>query len=132
MRNIVSLLLLITSCLFAFCSEKKEIAEPEKLIELATRFIEMVEQKEFDKAEEMFNSEMKKALPVKKLAEVWTGLLSQLAAYKGQGSTRTEKVKQYDVVHVTCEFEKGTVDARIAFDSEKKIAGFWIFPAEEK
>jgi len=42
---------------------------------------------------------------------------------------RTEKVQGYDVVLVTCQFEKLTLDTKVVLNSERKVAGLFFVPS---
>jgi hypothetical protein len=51
-----------------------------------------------------------------------------MGPFKRQIGLRTEKQADYDVVSVTCEFEKGALDVKIAYNGEKQVAGLFIVP----
>ncbi|MGZ5515257.1 MAG: alpha/beta fold hydrolase, partial [Candidatus Aminicenantales bacterium] len=53
---------------------------------------------------------------------------AQLGAFKKQAGARREELQGYDIVLVTCEFEKATLDARVVFDKTGKIAGLGFVP----
>jgi hypothetical protein len=76
-----------------------------------------------------FDGNMKTALPAEKLQENWKIITSQAGAFKRQTGVRAEKASQYDIVYVTCEFEKTLVDFKVVFNSAKEIAGLYAVPA---
>ncbi|MEA2062757.1 MAG: DUF3887 domain-containing protein, partial [Gemmatimonadota bacterium] len=111
-----------------FCSKKQEVPDPEELTVLATGFIEMLEKEDFSNAESMFDKTMKKALPREKLEQTWKGLIEKVGPFLKQRGVRTEKMKQYIVVYVTCEFEKTSLDAKVVFSRKKEISGLFFVP----
>ena len=44
--------------------------------------------------------------------------------------SRTEKVDKYDVVIVTCQFEKMALDVRVVFNADKQVTGLNFRPAK--
>jgi hypothetical protein len=75
---------------------------------------------------------MLNAMPAGKLEETWQKSTAMSGAFRNVQGTKSEKVSQagrdFDVVIVTCEFEKGAHDVRAVFDAEQKIAGLFISP----
>src|SRR5262249_33304504 len=64
-----------------------------------------------------------------KVKETWKTLTEKCGNFKKQGAAREQKSGKYDIVFVACEFEKFTLDARVVFDADKKIAGLAFTPA---
>jgi predicted dienelactone hydrolase len=64
-----------------------------------------------------------------KLAEFWKQVPAHMGAFKRQTAARRDQFGGYEVALITCEFEKVTLDARVVFDKEKKIAGFQFVPS---
>src|SRR5262249_38302705 len=44
--------------------------------------------------------------------------------------TRTESLKMYEVVYVTCAFAKMELDFRVVFDKEDRVTGLQVRPAQ--
>ncbi len=103
-----------------------------ELTALAEEFVGLMVKGDFVAAVQNFDSTMKSAMPAEKLEETWKSVLGQLGAFNKVAGTRTEKWQQYDLVFVTCEFEHLTIDAKVVFDSKKKIAGLWFVPSESQ
>jgi len=55
-------------------------------------------------------------------------LTKQEGQFKSMGATRTGKVSGFDVVYVTCAFDRGSLDAKVVFDATNKVAGFFFVP----
>ena len=103
--------------------------QPAKRLDMAKALVAQMAAGQFDKAVEPFDQTMKQALPADKLKEVWDGLTKQYGQLQRATETRTEKIQQYEVVYVTCEFQRGKLDAKVVFSSENKITGLFFVPS---
>jgi dienelactone hydrolase len=106
-------------------------AADDKAAELETAaraFLATVARGDFDAATKHFDDAMKKALPADKLEATWKSVQKQAGAFKKQAGARTSKVGKYDVVLVTCEFEKSGLAARVVFDEQRRITGLFFVP----
>jgi hypothetical protein len=77
-----------------------------------------------------FDATMKNVFPIDKVKEARESLESQLGTFKRTVGTRAEKYKQYDIVYVTWEFEKATIDLQIVFDQSGQVAGLFFRPSQ--
>jgi preprotein translocase subunit SecG len=75
-----------------------------------------------------FDGAMKAALTADKLKEVWNGVMAQVGAFKSQVGTRSEKKQGFDVVYVTCEFERGKLDFQVAVNGANQVSGLYVVP----
>jgi hypothetical protein len=75
---------------------------------------------------------MKSTIPVSQLPEIWESVISQVGGFKSLGSIRQEKSGSYDVVYVTCQFEKAPLDVRLEFNAEQQIAGVYFSPVSAR
>jgi hypothetical protein len=113
-----------------------------KRLELARMLVAQMAAGQFGKATAPFDATMRRVLPATKLKEVWDGLTKQYGPLQRAVDTKTEKVQQYKVVYVTCEFPKGKLDAKIVFTQKNevptkaitgcsalKMIGSWRLPA---
>lgn len=96
----------------------------------AQAFVAALEKGDFEAAGKDFTGAMKKALPKDKLETLWGTLQKQVGKFKKQGRMRLEPTGLYQVVYVTCEFEKATLEARIPFDAGGQIAGLNFVPPD--
>jgi fermentation-respiration switch protein FrsA (DUF1100 family) len=104
---------------------------PEELIAQAKEFVDLMVKREFSRAVENFDSVMSKAMPEEKLKEVWRTVIKRAGPFKKQKGTRTETLPKFDIVYVTCQFEKGNLDVKVVFNREKQITGLWFTPAQK-
>ncbi len=102
---------------------------PDRNVEKAKRFVSQMAAGEFDKAVEPFDKTMARVLPASKLNEIWDGLVKQYGPLRQTTDTRTEKVKQYTLVFVTCEFERGRLDTKVVFNTKGEIGGLFFVPS---
>jgi dienelactone hydrolase len=102
--------------------------EPDERVEKAKAFVSQMAAGEFDKAVGPFDATMSRVLPATKLAEIWSGVVKQYGALQQATDTRTERVQQYTLVFVTCEFERGKLDTKVVFNTKGEIGGLFFVP----
>jgi hypothetical protein len=122
----LSVVLVLLAGAAAGPAQQKEVSDDP--VTRAKAFVEMLASGDFAGATKRFDATMSAAMPSEKLRAVWMALNAQTGAFKGQTGVRTEKVKQYDVVFVTCAFEKAVLDAKVVFNSAGQIAGLFFVP----
>ncbi|UCF04200.1 MAG: alpha/beta fold hydrolase [bacterium] len=103
----------------------------DELIGRATRFVELLRSGEYQEAVADFDETMKSVSPPGKLEETWKALIAQVGPLKRRTGVRQEPWKQYELVFVTCEFERALLDIKVVFDPEGRIAGMWFQPAQQ-
>jgi dienelactone hydrolase len=99
---------------------------------VATELIDRLAKGDFQAAVGSFADAMRAAAPPEKLSEIWTALQAQFGAYKRRTGVHAQKEGPYEVALVTTEFERSTVDLKVAFDDTGKIAGFFIAGSKPK
>ena len=134
----VDLLLLIALAVFlASCrgekeeKEEKEEAKPEAsktdyFIKAAKDFVKLLEKRDFSRAVRCFDSTMKSAMPKEKLIATWDTVLAKAGPFKKQVAANKLKHQQFEVVFVTCEFERATLNVQVVLNSEKKVSGLFF------
>jgi uncharacterized protein len=75
-----------------------------------------------------FDDTMKTAVPESKLQEIWKAIQAQAGAFKSQASIRQEKSGPYDVVFVSCQFEKAVLDVQLVFNGQGQMSGLFFRP----
>jgi dienelactone hydrolase len=106
-----------------------KVASEDDLIVKARAFLDALSGGDFQAAARDFDETMTKVSGPERLAEFWKQVPERLGAFKRQTAARRDQFGGYEVALVTCEFEKVTLDARVVFDKEKKIAGFQFVPS---
>jgi hypothetical protein len=96
----------------------------------AREFLTAMAKGDFQGAVRDFDETMLKVSGPDKLEALWTKQLpAQVGAFKQQGPARRDQLQGYEIVLITCSFEKiAMLDARIVFDKAGKIAGFSFVP----
>lgn len=98
----------------------------------ARSFVDLLAKGDFAGAIQRFDSTMKNAAPEAKMREIWRSAQGQFGAFKQPLHTRAEKQAGYDLIFVTCEFERKTMDLKVVFDAQARIAGlFFVSPRDE-
>lgn len=121
MRTIISIILILIP--LHLNSQQKTPLPMNDLISMAKSFVESLEKGDYEAAVENFDETMIKAAPPEKMKQVWETVISQAGKLKQQKGIRTESLPKYDVVYITCEFEKITLDIKVVFNKKKQIAG---------
>lgn len=96
----------------------------------ATAFVNHLAKGEYEAAAKPFTEKMREAAPPATLGEIWKAIQAQMGAFQRIIGTRVEPVGGFQSVFVTSEFAGATVDLQVTFDSEGRIAGFFVRPAE--
>jgi dienelactone hydrolase len=97
---------------------------------VARAFVDHLTKEEYAAAVETFDATMTSVMPAETLKQTWAGLIDQVGSFKQQKSARQQKYQQYDIVFVTCEFERATLDVKVVLDSSRKVAGLFFVPTE--
>jgi hypothetical protein len=84
--------------------------------------------RQYDKVEARFDATMASAMPLEKLQSFWDATVSQTGPFKAVTSTTLVERQGYHVVTLTCAFEKSSLNLRLAFDKDSKIAGLFLLP----
>jgi hypothetical protein len=91
-------------------------------------FVELLVNEQFSTAAEAFDETMKNTVPAEGLEQIWKTTAVQTGAFKQQIGVRTEKEAEYDIELVTCEFEKGPLDIKVVYNSERQVTGLFFVP----
>ena len=92
----------------------------------ALDFIQSLAAGDYVKATKHFDATMKTAAPPEKLRQIWQSLCTEYGPFRKTVSCQQTKYNQFDIVVVSCEFEKSLVGLRVPFNSKKQIAGFRV------
>lgn len=115
-----------------FPNQNLGVSFPEDLIDQGKKFVDLIAKGEFSRAVENFDSVMTRAMPEEKLKQVWQTVVKQAGRFKKQTGARTEILPKYEIVYITCQFEKGPLDVKVVFNREKQITGLWFVPTQKE
>jgi len=119
---------LVLTISFISCGEKKDGPKVGDLTPLATGFVESLVKEDFADAVKNFDSTMKGVMSEAKLQDVWQELLAQSGSFKKQTGVRQTQEQGFNIVFVTCEFEKSTLNIKVVFNDANEISGLWFVP----
>lgn len=120
---------LLVLCLPSCTRPQVETAPIDRTAE-AKVFVDLLAAGGYADAVAGFDETMKRVLPEDKLKETWESLLAAVGPYQGQLRTRTAHEQGYDIVFVTCHFDKADLDIRVVYNSKGEISGMWTTAAD--
>jgi dienelactone hydrolase len=121
---------LLTVSLTILCMAVPAFGAVQAVETTARDFVSLLDQKEFAKAVDLFDSNMKKAVSPAKLRAIWHGQLQAAGAFQSIHGTRLEVLGPYRAVLVTCQFENQRFDIKVVFDKVNNIAGMFFVPTQ--
>ena len=60
------------------------------------------------------------------LKKAWEKILAVHGPFIRQLRTRSAKSGEFDIVFVTVELKKSTLDVKVVFNQDHKVAGLWL------
>ena len=130
MLKILTVLLIFQLSLISLNAQLLVEAQADKSETAARQFVDLLVKEDFSSAVKIFDATMKKAMSADKLRQTWGAILGQVGQFKKQTALRKEKIQQYDVVFVTCEFERTALDIKVVLDTAGKVAGLFFLPSK--
>jgi uncharacterized protein len=120
-------------CVLGLAATTAFAASPSEadLISAGTRWVDLLAAGDFSNAVARFDATMRVALPEPKLQEVWLTLQTQAGAYQKRLRARVMKQGPYDMVLVSCQFERATLDAKVVLSGTGQVAGLYFAPSQE-
>ena len=85
---------------------------------------------DFEGVRANFNDTMKQGLSAEQMKDVWNRAIAYHGAFKSQGEARNAQQEGYDVYLIRCVMEKSPMEVVVAYDSNGKIGGLWVRPAQ--
>jgi hypothetical protein len=122
---------LICVLLLIGCGAREEEALPSgvDLTPQAIEFVTFLSEGNYSECIARFDQTMKDGLPESKLHEAWNTIQNQVGVFQKQIGVRQVREGGFDVVYVTCQFERGKIDVKVVYDSDNKVSGLWFRPA---
>jgi hypothetical protein len=126
MKSAITIAALLAVFLIS-CDQGKEAGVPD-FTGPGRGFVEMLVKGDYAAAVAKFDKTMKGVMPEAKLAEAWLSLLQQVGPFDKIDSVSQKKEQGYDVVYVTCVFERARVNVKVVYNTKKEISGLWFVP----
>jgi hypothetical protein len=92
--------------------------------------VDLLAKEDFAGAVARFDAKMKEVMPQRVLRNHWQGLLKQAGPFQKQLGTRLEEQQGYQIVFVTCQFERTLLDMKVVLDSKRQVAGLFYVPSQ--
>jgi dienelactone hydrolase len=83
----------------------------------------------YDAVVARYDEAMAKALPKAKTVETWEALEKQAGPFQTVRAARKAHAGKFDVVFVTCGFQRGDVDVKVVLAEDGKVSGLFFLPA---
>ncbi|MGB7054614.1 MAG: DUF3887 domain-containing protein [bacterium] len=112
---------------FIACDQEQVAAVPD-FTASARAFVELLVKGDYANAFATFDATMKGAMPEDAVSAAWESLLAQAGEFNKIIGVRQAKEQGYDVVYVTCGFEKSQLDVKVVFNEKKEVSGLWFLP----
>lgn len=129
MRHLVASATLIAILVIALTSNAVGAAEGGGRVAAAEALVDRLAQGDFAGVVAGFDATMTNALPEAKLGAVWAQLRGQAGGFQRRMGSRSERLGAYDVVFVSCRFERASLDAKVVFSGDGKVAGLFFVPS---
>jgi hypothetical protein len=109
------------------------VVSPER-IAAARAFADLFLARDYAAVVATFDATMQSVFPAEKVKEAREALDAQLGAFQRTAGTQAFQVEQsgvvYDVVLVTLEFERQTINLRVVYNPAGQVAGLFFQPAQ--
>jgi dienelactone hydrolase len=96
----------------------------------AGQFLDLLVKEDFAEATNRFDTTMRAALSGARLADIWGKVVDQAGPFQEQVRTRTARQGEYDIVVVSCRFEKQMVDVKVVFNAGLQVSGLFFAPGK--
>jgi hypothetical protein len=125
--RLVMALIVMFSISFIAC-DQGQVADVPDFTVPAKGFVEMLAKGDYANAFAKFDTAMKDAMPADGIEAAWQSLLAQAGGFEKIVGVRQTKEQKYDVVYVTCAFERSQLDVKVVYNDNKEISGLWFLP----
>ena len=129
MRFVIALIVMF-SVSFIACEKEQPVAVGPDFTAPAKEFVETLSRGDYASAFAKFDAAMKDAMPADQVKSAWGSLLTQVGAFDKVVGVKQAKEQGYDVVYVTCAFEKSQLDVKVVYNDKKEVSGLWFLPKQ--
>ena len=124
----LSIALIVLLAAFFVSCDQGQVATAPDFTGSGKEFVEMLVKGDYAAAVTKFDETMKGVMPEVKLAQAWLSLLQQVGPFDKIDSVSQKKEQGYDVVYVTCVFERASVNVKVVYNMNKEVSGLWFVP----
>ncbi len=97
--------------------------------QMGEAFVDRLAKGEFALAASGFDETMKRVMPEASLTKSWNDLIALAGPFQKRIETTVHTEQGYQIVLVTCEFERTRLNVRVVFDANRQVAGLFYQPA---
>jgi hypothetical protein len=117
---------IILSTLLSGCTQQ-EPDKPQTITDIAIEYITLLSETNYQQAYGLFNKDMKNAISLEYLQEIWEYYIETYGEFDSITSTSQTNMSGFDVILVNATFQNNyLIVFRVVFNEEKQIAGFWM------
>lgn len=122
---------LVLSLVILFSIPSALLAAGNKNVKTARQVIELLNKGEYKSIISRFDSAMTKAAPEPRLKAIWNTLTGETGKLQKELGNTVSHYDSYEIVVVTCRFEKMDMDVKLVFDKNDRIAGLFFSRAKK-
>jgi uncharacterized protein len=108
------------------------IGKGQTTAEISETFLNKMIRLQFDSCQSYLDTSVSNKLSAEMMGEMWERIPQYVGEFKSYGDIRTEKADSLEAVLILCTFEKTKLDLKLAYNSSKKIVGFFFLPPKSK
>ena len=120
--------LAVVFCILVIACDQEQVSGTADFTTAGKGFVEMLARGDYAGAFTKFDATMMDAMPVEQIEGAWESLLAKTGEFNKIAGVRQAKEQGYDVVYVTCEFEKSQLEVKVVYNNKKEVAGLWFLP----
>jgi len=98
--------------------------------QVAEGMVDSMAKGDFASATRDFDATMAAAMSSEKLGQTWAQLTAQAGAFKSRTGSREAQEASFQMVYVTCQFEKTSLDIRVVIGASGQVGGLWFVPTQ--
>ena len=126
LRGLAALILGLLASGSGAVAQERGVSDPRAE---AVAFVGLLASGDFAAAETKLDTTMRRLMPATRLAETWAAIQAQAGTFRAQRGATLSRTGGYQVVAVTCEFARSSLDLQVAFNSAGEVGGLHIVPA---
>jgi len=111
-----------------FAQPQQPVADLKEIEAMGKDYINLFVKGDFATAASKFTGATPETMPTKSLQELWAAILARHGQFIEQVSAKPERVKNSNIVLVTCKFEKELVDIKVVYNDKKEVTSISFPP----
>jgi len=135
---VISVCISLAGCKAPAAAKQKPLPQPaqpqQPVVDLkeseamAKDYINLFVKGDFATAASKFTGATPETMPTKSLQDLWAAMIARNGQFIEQVSAKSERVKNSNIVLVTCKFEKELVDIKVVYNDKKEVTSISFPP----